>query len=382
MKQLFTFPADELKQDDTLYISMVLELHAARFTNEADQIQFDNLIKKAEKKLEDSDYQNKEALSKQLEQIRIHKSSLANHTGGLALYITAEDIYYYDLAIPVENKLVLGKLPYILPLVENFQYEQDYHLLLLSKESARIFEGHGVNIDELDMTEINEDAPVDLETALGTEREGGELSFGTYSSTSGAGDGSSQFFHGHNETSKERDIDREHYFRIVDRFVYDHYSSDKKWPLIVYSIEDNLSVFKSLSDNKYLSDFSILGSPANIKDNEIRKAVSEKITHLIGQEKREAINEIEEISPQNRIENIPDDLASASLRGQIDTLYVEKGLEIPGTLTENGQYDADDKQNNFVKLLVHQAINTDASVYIFDSEDMPENQEILAKLRF
>lgn len=381
MKQLFTFPAEELKQEDTVYISMVVELHAARFTNEADQIQFDNLVKEAKNKLADIEDLDHDAFAKQLEQIKIHKTALANHTGGLAVYITKEEIYYYDLAIPVENKLVIAKLPYILPLVENFQYKQDYHLLLLNKENIRLFEGHGENIDELDLTEVDEDAPVDLETALGTEREGGELNFGTYSSTTGAGDGSSQFFHGHNETSKERDIDREHYFRLVDRFIYDNYSIDKKWPLIVYSTEDNFSVFQSLSNNKYLSDFSITGSTATMKDNEIKEVVSEKIGDLIGKEKRETLNEIEEISPQNRIEKIPDDLASASLRGQIDTLYIKKGLEIPGTITKDGLYDSEDPKDNFVKLLVHQAIDTNASVYIFE-EDMPEGKEIIARLRF
>lgn len=381
MKQLFTFPTNELKQKDTLYISMVLELHAAQLVNEADQIQFDKLVNKAEKKVKDSDLKNQDSLLNQLEEVRIHKKSLANHTGGLALYITSEDIYYYDLAIPVENELVISKLPYILPLVENFQYDQDYHLLLLNRDNARIFEGHGINIDELDMTEVDEDAPVDLETALGTERDGGELNFGTYGSTTG-GDGSSQFFHGHNETSKEKDIDREHYFRVVDQFIYDHYSEDKEWPLIVYSIEDNLSVFRDISNNKYLSDFSISGSSANMKDNEIKKVVSDKITELIGREKKETLNDVKELSPQNRIENIPDDLASASLRGQIHTLYIEKGLEIPGTLTENGLYDESSEKNNFVKLLVHQAIDTNADIYIFDPEDMPKDHKIIASLRF
>ena len=380
MEQLFNFPTEELNQKDTLYISMSLELHAARLTNEADRIRFSNLINEAEKQVNESDFEEKDQLIDQLEQVRIHSSKLANHTGGLALYITAENIYYYDLAIPVKSKLMIGKLPDILPLVENFQYEQDYHLLLLNRDSVRIFEGHGVNIDELDMTEKDDDAPIDLKTALGTERKGGELNFGTYSSTTGGG--SSQFFHGHNETSQEKDIDREHYFRIVDRFIYDHYSLERKWPVIVYTTEENQSVFQSVSKNKHLSDFQIIGSPANMKDNEIREIVANEITELIGKEKRDALEELKEVSPQNRIENIPDDLVSASMRGQIHTLYLKKDLEIPGTITEDGRYDREDSRNNFIKQLVHKVINTNADVYIFGQDDMPEDLDIVARLRF
>lgn len=381
MHQLFNFPAEELEKKDTIYISIALELHAISLTDDKDRIQFENLMNQAEKELEKLDLEDHDLLLKQLNEVRIHKNSLANQTGGLALYITTANIYYYDLAVPVEENVTIGESPYILPLIENFQYEQDYHLLLITRDRARLFEGHGPNLSELDMTEENEDAPVDLETALGTEREGGELNFGTYSSTTG-GDGSSQFFHGHNETSQEKDIDREHYFRIVDRFVYDHYSVDQKWPLIVYTTEENQSVFHSLSKNEHLSDFKIIGSTANMKDNEIKEKVTNEIMDLIGQEKKQALMELEEVSPQNRIENIPDDLAAASLQGQIDTLYLEKGLEIPGTITDEGRYDREDEKNDFVQKLVNRVIQTGASAYIFERDDMPEDLEIIARLRF
>lgn len=381
MHQLFSFPTEELEKKDTIYISIALELHAMSLTDDKDRIQFENLMDKAEKELETLDVEEKDALLEQLNEVRLHKNSLANQAGGLALYITKDNIYYYDLAVPVEESVTISESAYVLPLIENFQYEQDYHLLLLTRDRARFFEGHGPNLSEVDMTEENEDAPVDLETALGTEREGGELNFGTYSSTTGGG-GSSQFFHGHNETSKEKDIDREHYFRIVDRFVYDHYSVDRKWPLIVYTTEDNQSVFHSLSKNEHLSDFKIIGSTANMKDNEIKEKVANEIMDLIGQEKKEALLELEEVSPQNRIENIPSDLAAASLQGQIHTLYLEKGLEIPGTITEEGRYDREDEKNDFVQKLVNRVIQTGASVYIFEQDDMPDGFDIVARLRF
>lgn len=378
MQQLFTFPTEELKKKDTLYISIAVELHAARLTNETDRIQFSNILNEAEKELKELDVKEKDALLKQLESVRINQTTLANHTGGLAIYITPEDIYYYDLAVPVEQHMIIDERPYTLPLVENYQYDQDYHLLLLNRDNARLFEGHGSNLTELDMTEIDEEAPVDLETAIGTERTGGELNFGTY----GSGPGGPASFHGHNETSQEKDIDRENYFRIVDKFIYENYSMVNEWPLILFTIEDNQSVFQSISNNKYLSDFKILGSTANMKDNEINEVVAKEITDMIGKEKRETFSELEEVSPTNRIENIPDDLASASLRGQIDTLYLARGFEIPGTLTDEGFYDREDDRNNFVELLVDKVINTGASVYIFDGEDMPDDKPIIARLRF
>lgn len=381
MQQLFTFPTEELKQENTIYVSITMELHALSLTDDKDRIQFENLLDEAKKRLADSTLDEKDRLLKQLDKVRVNQAELLNHKGGLAMYITTDDIYYYDLAVPVEKSVSIGKLPYTLPLVENFQYEQDYHLLLLNRDNVKIYEGHGPNISQLDMTEIDEEAPIDLETAIGTERSGGQLNFGTFKSTTGGG-GSSQFFHGHNETSQEKDIDRENYFRIVDRFIYDNYSKKTEWPLIVFSVEDNQSVFHRISGNQHLSDFKILGSSANMKDNEVSERVSKEITELIGREKKEALKQLAEVPPANRIENIPDDLVAASLRGQIDTLYIQKGLVIPGTITEEGRYDQDSERNDFVKLLVDKVINTNASVYVFQEDDMPEGMEIIARLRF
>ena len=55
MKQLFTFPSDELLQEDTVYITIVQELHATTLTNDKDRIQFENLVSEAKKRISDSD---------------------------------------------------------------------------------------------------------------------------------------------------------------------------------------------------------------------------------------------------------------------------------------------------------------------------------------
>lgn len=381
MRQLFNFPTEELEKKDTIYISITLELQTTSLADDKDRIKFENLTDQAKKQLKKLDIEEQDALLEQLKQVRRHQQILLNHTGGLTLYLTKDEIYYYHLVIPVEEKVVISELPYLLPLVENFQYDQDYHLLLLTRESARLFEGHGSNLKELDMTEKSDEAPVDLETALGTELEGRQLNYGTYKSTGGSAS-SSQFFQGHNETNLEKDIDRENYFRIVDRFIDEHYTTYHKWPLIVYTTEDNQSVFHSLSKNERLSDFKIIGSPANMKDNEIKEKVANEVMDLIGRERKTALMEMQEVSLQNRIENIPDDLVTASLQGQIRTLYLEKGLEIPGTITEEGRYDREDSKNDFVQQLVKRVIQTGASAYIFEEEDMPEGLEIIASLRY
>ena len=379
MKQLFSFPAEELDKDTT-YVTLAMELFATTLTNDKDRIQFENLVSEAKKKLQDSDLDVKDQLIKQLDTVMRHQDELIQFIGGLTIYITPDDIYYYHLSIPVINRVRIGQKPYILPLISNYQYTRDYHLLLLNRESIRLYEGHGGRISELPISEI-EDAPVDLETALGTEKEGGSLNFGTYSSNS-SNRGTSQFFHGHSEASEEKDIDRQRYFSLVDKFVYDHYSNVHRVPLIIYSVEENQAVFRNLSNNEYLSKTGINGSATNLKNDEIETRVAQTIDEIIAFQRNDLLDQLKETAPENRIENIPDDLTSASLQGRIESLYVEKGAEIPGTVTDEGLYDQNDSQNNFIEQIVDNVIQSRGTVYILDPSEMPSDTPIAARLRY
>ena len=51
MKELFTFPTEELQKENTVYVTLAMELHATTLTNDKDRIQFENLLSEARKKL-------------------------------------------------------------------------------------------------------------------------------------------------------------------------------------------------------------------------------------------------------------------------------------------------------------------------------------------
>ena len=379
MEQLFTFPTEELQKENTTYITLAMGLHATTLTNDKDRIQFENLVNQARKELKDSDLEEKEQLLDQLDVVDRDRDLLVQFLGSLVVYITSDDIYFYHLAIQVNDRVQISELPYVLPLASNYQYTRHYHLLVLNRESIRLFEGYSGHIEELPIDEI-EDAPVDLETALGTEREAGNLNFGSYNR--GTQPGTGQFFHGHHEASAEKDIDRENYFRIVDKFVYDHYSNEEQIPLIVYTVEENQAVFRELSSNEYLADTGINGSAANMNKNEIQERAVETIDEIVAYQRNGLLDRLNETSPENRIENIPDDLTVASLQGQIETLYLEKDFEIPGTITAEGRYDREDDKNDFVQQVVQNVLRADGAVYILDANETPEGVPIAAILRY
>lgn len=383
MKQLFTFPTSELQQD-TVYVTIAMELHATTLTNDKDRIQFENLVSEAKKRLQDSDIEEKTKLLDQLEVVMQNIEQFIQFIGGLTIYITPDEIYWYHLAIAVSDNVYIGELPYVMPLAYNFQFTRNYHLLVLNRESIRLFEGFNERLEELPINEIK-DAPVDLATALGTETEGRQLTHGSYSGgfgQQGKSRGAGTAFHGHGDTNEEKDIDRDRYFNMVDKFVYENFSNKQKLPLIIFTVEDNQAVFREISNNEYLVDMGIHGSAATMKTNEIEKRVAETVDQIIAYQRNDLFEELKETTPENRIENIPDDLTSASLQGRIEKLYVEKMFEIPGTITPEGLYDANNEKNDFVQKIVQQVLQTNGEVYVLDENEIPLNTKIAARLRY
>ena len=94
MKQLFEFPSDELLLENTVYITIVQELHATTLTNDMDRIQFENLVNEAKNRISDSDLEEKDALLEQLDEVARNQNSLTKFIGGLVLYITPKDFIF------------------------------------------------------------------------------------------------------------------------------------------------------------------------------------------------------------------------------------------------------------------------------------------------
>lgn len=375
MEQLFTFPTEELNQDVS-YVSLAMELHADTLSHDKDSIQLENLVKEAINHLEGSDIDDKVALREQLNSVLDHRAELINATGGLAVYVTPDNFYYYHLAVPVESHFSVSDMPYVLPLLANFQYTREYHLLALDQDSIRIFEGKNGRLEEIDLSEYD-NAPVDQDTALGTELDESTLTHGTYS-----GGSAQQTYHGHDDTNDQKEVDRNRYFQRVDDFVYRAFSNPHKKALVLYSVDENQSAFRDISSNEFLAQTSVNGSATGLATSEIEENVSKAIDELIAHQRNELFEELNETTPDNRIENMPNDLAAASLQGQIEKLYIEENFSLKGSITEQGQYDESSEKNDFVDRLIQNVIRTDGEVYVLDDNELPLDTPIAARLRY
>lgn len=372
MIKLNAFPAPELENNDELFVTVALELHSTSVSSDQDRIQLNNLLDTAKKRIkEECDKDLAKKLISQVDTAKQNDIELVTYRGGLALYITQDDIYYYHLGIPVANLLNVSNGPNLTPLIENYQFTNQYFVLVLNGEDIRLFEGDATSVKELKLE--GEDVPKDLEAALGTERTG-------ISSASGSGGGGEGALHGHTEASKEKDIDRENYFRLVDRYIHEHYTSQRELPLILYALPENQAVFRKLSKNTLLLEDGIEESGAHVSFNTVQEKALEKNVEIVKKQQEEMFNRFRETSMKYRVDNQLNDLAMSATQGRIEELLVNKGYRQRGIISDEGEFEEVD--HDFVKRLITRVVATKGKVFVVDQEDMPVGINLSARMRY
>lgn len=375
MKELFAFPTDEIMKSDEVYLSISLNAQANAFETEANQIQFQNLLKEAKEKICDVyDEKTCDTFLEQIKGLRNDSDFWRRVSDSVVFYVTQTDAYFYRLSVPVDNEVVVSNQAYVLPVIPNFQYVSYYHLLGLNHDKFTLFNGRGTQLQEIPLPE---DAPTDLEKALGKELTGGELNTADYNGAAGQG-----MFHGHNEKSNEVQIDQNNYFRVVDKYVYENYTKPTELPLVLFALPENISDFEKISKNPHLDETKVEGSTAQLSSAQIQDKASEVVTDIINRRYKSLVEKFNETTPEFRLEAQYNDLAMASIQGKIDTLLIEDHYQVHGTIDENGQYKDGAEINAYVNQLVQNVLNTNGKVYVLDKSSMPSDTGIAATLRF
>lgn len=375
MIKLTTFPAEELSQYDQTIVTIALELTIDTIRSDRDSIQLSNLLDQASKEVEA--LPNKEIagqLNEQIASARQSEKELINSRGGLVLYLTTDEVYYYHIGIPTTNHVSIGSSPNVVPLIENFQYTNNYHVLVLNREDIRLFKGDALSVEEVVFDD--EDAPVTLKNALGDEKTVDDYSTqGSY----GGADGIAAY-HGHKDTSREKDIDRENYFRVVDKYILDHYSSPSDLPLILYALPENQAIFRQISKNQCLLNQGIEESGANVNQQTVKDKALAKNIEIVKQDQETMFNRFRETAPKYRIDNQLDDLAMSSLEGRIEELLINKDYQQSGQIGDEGEFK--EGEANFVEQLITKVLEAKGKVYIVPSDEMPVGINLSARLRY
>ncbi|WP_010499751.1 hypothetical protein [Ligilactobacillus acidipiscis] len=270
---------------------------------------------------------------------------------GITLFIQGNTLELFVLPRTTvdEVKLTISKSPDLLSILRE-QPNKMYYLLALEGTSFRLFKIVDKTVAPV---KLDADAPTDLVETLGSEKRGGELN--------SIGQGGSTTFHGHNETSKEKQIDLERYYREINKYLVE--TIDLTVPIVLMGLPKNLALFKRISEKLSLSEIQISKSPTDLTNAQIEKTTSNEIS-------------------EQEVETITDDVAAinnkrvltdtAEIDQAIDTNQLNKLIVNVGNLSNS----VDDHLYNDINRIISRALKINSQVVVLKQEE-PQSPALL-----
>jgi len=134
---------------------------------------------------------------------------------GLAVFATPVAFHVYRLNRSMKPMTMVGDRFYTMPLKKYLQSADRFHVLVLSANEAKLYEGNRYQIDELALTE-NDDIPATMIDALDHELRDLHATLASYRTATGEKwDGPQN--HGLKKAALNNDV--EQFFRDIDRAV-------------------------------------------------------------------------------------------------------------------------------------------------------------------
>ncbi|MCH9714444.1 MAG: hypothetical protein K0U63_07850 [Cyanobacteria bacterium] len=348
--------------------SLYQPTHRHRPENGQDPIRFRNLVKA----LEESALQQHEPSEIQpiLDQYHALASNLDfwnNTLDGLAVLASKDIFRVYKLHQPVPETVLVAESFQLKPLLSVLQTADRYHVLGVSRNEIRLFEGNRDVLDEID-------PPVGIPRTM-VEALGEAITepHQTVASYGGVGVGHSAMHHGHGGKESEVDLDTERFFRAVDRAVLEEYSQPSHLPLILAALPEHHHVFRSVSHNPFLMKEGIDFYPPHQTGN---GRLCQSAWELLKPHHLARLASLAEAYGTASSEGLADDnphhIAQAILAGRVVKLLIE---------TQRDRPDRMDDATGGIEL-GQSALASGAEVVVLPAEQMPTSSRIAAIYRY
>ncbi len=258
---------------------------------------------------------------------------IADHLGKNVYHLirTSVDEPDYRIEDAIDFLLLLSEAP-----------NQDYTLIELNRDNSKLYQLSNKRVTALDVKEY----PANVKEALGEELRGGELNFS-------ARGGNAQY-HGHNETTQEKKIDQERYYRVIMDFLKVNVELAQH-QFVLMGLSQNINLFKKVNNGLQLADFEVDQSVQNDTTTEIAKLVNTAIDTYNRENTAEAITKIFKDQLFTDFQNIENLLKSKEIRH----LFVASRNEIKA---------ADPKVYTKINQMIKQALAQDTRVTVVNDD--------------
>lgn len=308
-------------------LSLYQSTHRRHPENQQDPIRFRNLVKTLETSLlEQYPAAENHLLLEPFEALADDADFWAHTLDGLAVLGGPGLFQVFLLQRPVTELAVVADSFHTKPLRRFLQSVERYQVLGLSLDAIQLFEGNRNTLDEI---EPAAGVPRTIEEALGSELTSDHLTVASYG---GVGSTNSPMHHGHGGRKDEVDIDRERFFRAVDRAVLEHHSQPSGLPLILAALPEHHGPFQQVSHNPFLVAEGVTINPDVLPMDELRKRAWQVVEPTYQARLATLSDEFGEAQATGLGDDDLTGVAQAAAAGRVATLLIESERQIAGRL--------------------------------------------------
>jgi hypothetical protein len=304
-----------------------------------------------------------EALLAPLHDLAANERFWQHTLDGLAVLRAPDYFKVYKLQRTVPERAIVADSFHTKPLLRIAQSADRFHVLAVTRDRARLFQGDRYYLDEV---HTDPTFPKTITDALGeTDWDGQEYTHG----------------------SDEIDQATQRYFRTVDRYVADNYSKPYGLPLLLAAQPMNQSAFRGVTHNNALVEEPIAINPETLTADELRTRAWEIMGPRYAQRLAMLVDDYGAGKPRGLATDDLNEIAMAVVSGRVRTLLVEDDRIVPGRIDrDTGSITrgerADAHTDDVLDDLAEMTLRMGGEVVVVEREKMPSETGAAAVYRF
>jgi hypothetical protein len=366
-------------------ISFYLPTQPTAATTDGQRIRFKNMLRLAEKRIQEHAPKNKALSAMIAEGQRLEADTYFWRTQrqGMAVFIAPDLFQHYRLPERFDETFQISRRLHIKPLLPMFMALGRFFILALSQHEIRLFSCNRHNAVEVELTEVTQG----IEATLQYDSKERQLQHHIGAADTTGGPGNRQaMFHGHGVSIDDQKDEILLYFQRADKGLR-AVLADQRAPLILAGVDYLLPLFRKASSYRNIFEGTLTGNPEGVRGEELHAKALEIILPHLEKEQEQMKLRYQEMAGKGYTTAGARNVVRAAAYGKVEELFVALDERQPGTFDQQKNeviMNPDDPlADDLLDLAAALTIQNSGRVHAMKKEGLPDqNAAAAAILRY
>jgi hypothetical protein len=365
--------------EEEVCISMYMPTDPSAATTDEQRIRFKNLLRRAEKTVQDRAPKNKQLVEMIEKGWRLLENDYfwRYQSDGLAVFIAPALFLFYRLPMAVDEVFSASNHFVVKPLVPMFMGDGRFYILALSQAEVRLFACTPHSVMEIDLVDV----PEGIAESLRYDSKQYQLPFHT--GTAGGGRRPAMF-HGHGVGTDDKKDDILRYFQDVNRGLAT-ILPDRQVPLVLAGVDYLLPIFREATSHQRVMEEAVIGNPDDLRAEELHQKALPIVRPVLEQNQIDDARRYRELAGKGYTAAGVQTVVPAAVYGRVEALFVALDERRPGVFDKKSNQvritnDDDPAAEDLLDLAAVETIKNGGRIYATKRERMPEEHAAIAAI--